>query len=125
MKEKYVFFKHARKCVLLDGKNMGHVNVPKTLPEKQVLKPSVLVQSDPKPPHHRVPPVTQKHEHHQDERPLTREDLKDDFERIGTEIRQQFEQAQMEVQQMHIEQIKKQARESVPVPILAQKVLIT
>lgn len=112
---------HARKCVLLDGKNMGHVNVPKTLPEKQVLKPSVLVQSDPKPPHHRVPPVTQKHEHHQDERPLTREDLKDDFERIGTEIRQQFEQAQMEVQQMHIEQIKKQARESVPVPILAQK----
>lgn len=119
---KHAFFKRTRRCVLLEGQNMGHVNVPKTLPEKKAPMPSVLVQSEPKPPHHRVPPATQKLVNHQDERPLTREDLKADFERIGTEIRQQFEQAQMEVQQMHIEQIKKQARESVPVPTLTEKV---
>ncbi|CAG5094915.1 Oidioi.mRNA.OKI2018_I69.XSR.g13945.t1.cds [Oikopleura dioica] len=109
-----------RKCVLLDGQNMGHVNKPKTLPEKQEkTKPSVLVQSEPKSPHHKRVPQKSVLQH-QDEKPFNREEFKADFEQIGAEIRRQFEQAQREVQQMHIEQIKKQARESIPAPIPAE-----
>ena len=99
---------------------MGHVNKPKTLPEKQEkTKPSVLVQSEPKSPHHKRVPQKSVLQH-QDEKPFNREEFKADFEQIGAEIRRQFEQAQREVQQMHIEQIKKQARESIPVPIPAE-----